>query len=76
MVGYNIDGNYQKQGFASEALTALAEWAFRHPAMRRMLAETPQDNFASQSVLTKNGFVKTAAAPAPSCGRKQLTIDN
>jgi RimJ/RimL family protein N-acetyltransferase len=74
MVGYNIDGNYQKQGFASEALAALTEWAFRHPAMRRVLAETPQENFASQSVLTKNGFVKTGRRPGTFLWQK--AIDN
>lgn len=70
-VGYNIDGNYQSQGFASEALTALTDWAFRHPAMRRILAETPQDNFASQRVLTKNGFTKAGRRPGTFMWQKE-----
>jgi RimJ/RimL family protein N-acetyltransferase len=74
MVGYNIDGNYQNQGFASEALAGLTEWAFRHPRMRRLLAETPQDHFASHRVLSKNGFVKTGRRPGTFMWQKP--VDN
>ena len=74
MVGYNIDGNYQNQGFASEALTALTGWAFRHPKLRRILAETPQENFASHRVLSKNGFVKTGRRPGTFMWQK--TVEN
>lgn len=72
MVGYNIDGNYQRRGFASEALAALTDWAFRHPKMKRILAETPQDNFASQRVLTKNGFTKTGRRPGTFMWQKSM----
>jgi RimJ/RimL family protein N-acetyltransferase len=72
MVGYNIDGNFQNQGFASEALTALTGWAFRHPKLRRILAETPQENFASQRVLSKNGFVKTGRRPGTFMWQKTM----
>lgn len=58
-IGYMIDGKFQNQGFASEALSCLLEWAFMDPVLKIVLADTPKNNFPSQKVLTKNGFVKT-----------------
>lgn len=56
MVGYVIDVNYQKNGYATEALATLKNWAFEHVSVLRMAALTPKDNIASQKVLKKNHF--------------------
>lgn len=58
MTGYLIDKKYHRQGFAAEALSALAEWVFLHPEVRAIKADTPSNNLASQGVLSKNYFVK------------------
>lgn len=58
-VGYMIDEKFQNQGFASEALNCLLDWAFMDPALKTVQADTPKDNFPSQKVLSKNGFEKT-----------------
>ena len=59
-IGYGIDAIFQRRGFMSEAVQAMLAWAFSH---RECLAVTATgvlvDNFASQKVLLKNGFVET-----------------
>jgi ribosomal-protein-alanine N-acetyltransferase len=58
-IGYGIDPFYQRSGFMSEAVRALVEWAFSHPECRGITAPAVNlDNFASQKVLLKNGFVE------------------
>lgn len=58
-IGYLIDEHYQKNGFATEALTCLLDWAFANPILKTVFADTPKDNLPSQNVLLKNGFKKT-----------------
>ncbi len=55
-VGYLIDKKYQNQGFATEALGALVNWAFQNKMLNTILADTPKDNIGSQKTLKKNGF--------------------
>jgi RimJ/RimL family protein N-acetyltransferase len=63
-VGYGFDGNYHRQGFATEALQALVQWVFKNKQVKRVVAETWKDNYASHKVLIKNGFVQTAEKDA------------
>ncbi|TAE00272.1 MAG: N-acetyltransferase [Bacteroidetes bacterium] len=58
MTGYHIDGKFQKQGFASEALECLLRWAFQNPDLKAVIAHTLPENPASQKVLEKNKFEK------------------
>lgn len=58
-IGYMIDEKYQKNGFATEALSCLLDWAFLNPILKTVMADTPKDNLPSQNVLLKNGFEKT-----------------
>ena len=58
-IGYGIDGAFQGRGYATEALRAALSWAFRHPALQRVEAETDPENAASQRVLAKCGFLPT-----------------
>jgi RimJ/RimL family protein N-acetyltransferase len=62
-IGYSIDKFYQRRGLASEAVTGLLGWAFQYSGLKRVLAETAKDNFASQRVLIKNGFLKCEINP-------------
>jgi [ribosomal protein S5]-alanine N-acetyltransferase len=55
-IGYMIDQKFHKQGFATEALDTLLNWAFMDPTLKIIKADTPKDNFASQKVLLNNGF--------------------
>ena len=55
-IGYGIIEEYRAQGFASEAVSGMCRWAFRHPEVRSIEAETEAGNAASQRVLKKCGF--------------------
>ena len=58
-IGYGIAEDYQCRGYATEAVSALTDWALVQPCVTAVLAETEQSNIASQKVLNKAGFVPT-----------------
>jgi RimJ/RimL family protein N-acetyltransferase len=60
-VGYSVMENHQGNGYASEVVSALVEWAFTHPEVERVVAHTLPELTASVRVLEKNGF--TPAEP-------------
>jgi len=55
-IGYGILEEHQGQGYATEAVRAACRWAFLHPDVRSLEAETDARNAASQRVLEKCGF--------------------
>lgn len=56
-IGYGIDPAYQSQGYITETVRALIDWAFSDPECRRVVArETPKSNPASLRVLEKVGM--------------------
>ena len=58
-IGYGIAEDYQNCGYATEAVSALVDWAFNQPGVSCVTAETEETNIASQRVLEKSGFVPT-----------------
>ena len=58
-IGYGIDDEFQGKGYATEAVKLALEWAFSHPGVAAVEAETDPDNIASQKVLAKCGFKAT-----------------
>ncbi len=54
-IGYEIDANYQNQGFATELVAAFIRFTFQE-GFHNMIAHTLPVNNASNSVLKKNGF--------------------
>jgi ribosomal-protein-alanine N-acetyltransferase len=56
-VGYSIIEEFQGLGFASEAVSGLIEWAFAHPEVTRVIAETYPVLTKSIRVMEKNGLV-------------------
>lgn len=56
-IGYGIRDAFQGCGYASEAVKGMVGWAFSHPFVTAVEAETAPDNKASQRVLEKCGFV-------------------
>ena len=58
-IGYGIDENYQGLGYATEAVSALVDWALKQPGVTSVTAETEPSNIASQRVLEKSGFIPT-----------------
>lgn len=55
-IGYGISEEYQNNGYATEAVRAILEWAFALPEVTAIEAETDSDNTASKRVLKKCGF--------------------
>ncbi|WP_174590124.1 GNAT family N-acetyltransferase [Methanocella conradii] len=56
MIGYSVIEPYRRRGYGSEAVRALIDWAFAHPGVRRIVAETHANNKASIRLLEKCGF--------------------
>ena len=55
-IGYGILEEYQGRGYATEAVRAACRWAFLHPDLSSLEAETKAGNAASRRVLEKCGF--------------------
>ena len=56
MIGYSLVDPYRGHGYATESLRGFLDWAFRHPGLRRVVADTFAELPASIRVLQKNGF--------------------
>jgi RimJ/RimL family protein N-acetyltransferase len=72
-VGYGIVRDYQRQGYASEAVRGLLEHAFEVPAVQRVIAETLPELVPSIGVLRKRGFRLTGDGSEPGVIRFELT---
>ncbi len=56
-IGYGVQPEYEGHGYTTEAVKAMAKWAFQQKDVVFVEAETAPDNRASQRVLEKCGFV-------------------
>lgn len=57
-IGYGTLPDFMRKGYMTEVVQLACEWAFAQPGVKKVVAETDLDNFASQKILLKNGFVK------------------
>jgi RimJ/RimL family protein N-acetyltransferase len=55
-IGFALAESARGQGYATEAVTALARWALAQPGVSRVIARTDPGNAGSQGVLTRSGF--------------------
>jgi ribosomal-protein-alanine N-acetyltransferase len=63
-IGYGIDLNFQRQGYMTEAVKAMTQWAFNEPSCRIITAIlSAPNNIASHRVLEKSGFQKVYSGP-------------
>lgn len=58
-IGYGLLPEFWGKGYATEAVTAMVNWALAQPGVKCIEAETEPENYASQNVLTKVGFRPT-----------------
>lgn len=58
-VGYSVLEEFQRQGYATEATRGLVAWAFEHPEVSTVIAETFPILTGSIRVMEKNGFTFT-----------------
>ncbi len=56
-IGYGIDDDFQNQGFATEAITRLTEWALAQEDVKGVLFEIEKENAASIKVAERIGAV-------------------
>ncbi|CAN5417856.1 GNAT family N-acetyltransferase [soil metagenome] len=57
LLGYFIDKNSEKKGFATEAVRFFSQHLFKNTTLKYILADTLTTGKASQQVLLKNGFL-------------------
>jgi [ribosomal protein S5]-alanine N-acetyltransferase len=57
-IGYGLNATHHNQGYASEAVGALVNWALESGFAKRITAETLESNLASNRVLEKLDFVR------------------
>jgi RimJ/RimL family protein N-acetyltransferase len=70
--GYAMVSRFQRRGYATEAMGGLIDWAFGHPEVRRIGAQTLPTLTASIRVLTKNGLSHVGAGDEPGSLRFEL----
>jgi [ribosomal protein S5]-alanine N-acetyltransferase len=67
-IGYGLLPEFQRQGYATEAVAALVEWIFQHPHVRSVNAQTFPDHKGSLAVLARIGFQLAGTGPGPEEG--------
>ncbi|SEB05327.1 Protein N-acetyltransferase, RimJ/RimL family [Chitinophaga terrae (ex Kim and Jung 2007)] len=58
-IGYSLLPQYQRNGYMKEAATALVQWAFGQPEVKKLVAESHLSNIGSIKVLTALGMKAT-----------------
>ena len=55
-VGYSVLPQFQRNGYAGEMMGAILDWAFGHPQVTRIVADTMPTNEPSVRMLVRHGF--------------------
>ncbi|WP_274310273.1 GNAT family N-acetyltransferase [Solibacillus daqui] len=58
-IGYGINSDYQNNGFATEAVNGIKDWALSSNQVDKIVAECAEENVASIRVLEKIGMSRT-----------------
>ncbi|MFC9927256.1 GNAT family N-acetyltransferase [Streptomyces sp. NPDC127190] len=61
-IGYDLVEDARGQGYATEALKALAEWALARDDVHMVFATIERDNVPSQRVVSRAGFTRATVA--------------
>ncbi len=61
-IGYHVEPALQRHGVATEAASAMLDWARREHGVRHVRACTAPDNVASRAVLARLGFREVGSA--------------
>jgi ribosomal-protein-alanine N-acetyltransferase len=64
-LGYEVLAPYRNQGYATEAVEVLINYAFMQLAVKKVIAHTPQDNHAAMKVAEKLGMRKLELIELP-----------
>ncbi|WP_330334078.1 GNAT family N-acetyltransferase [Streptomyces sp. NBC_00536] len=60
-IGYDLVPSARGNGYATEAVRALAAWALAQPGLTTLHATVDDDNLASHAVVGRAGFTKSGA---------------
>lgn len=55
-IGYGLHDGFCGNGYMTEALNAVAEWALKQAGIEKIIAETDAENELSKKVLLHTGF--------------------
>ena len=61
-IGYGLGKDFEHNGYMTETVQAMCEWAMRQNGVSHVIAETETDNYPSQRVLQRCGFTEYARA--------------
>jgi len=61
-VGYSVIPDRRRRGYATEAASAIVEWAFSQPGVEVVVAGCDRDNEPSIRILERLGFQRTGEA--------------
>ena len=64
-VGYSVLPSFQRQGYATEIMTAVIDWVERDRRIRQIAAETRTENVASRRLLSRLGFQEAGPGREP-----------
>jgi ribosomal-protein-alanine N-acetyltransferase len=56
-IGYELHPDFHSRGFMQEAIVKVIDFGFKEMNLKFMEAYTHPENFASQKILEKNGFM-------------------
>lgn len=56
-IGYGLQPAYHNQGYMTETVQSIVDWALTQDTVEAVVAETLKSNLASQSVLQKAGMI-------------------
>lgn len=75
-VGFGVTTGARRQGYVSEALTAVTAWALSEGGLRLIELLTDPENIAARRVAEKTGYVYRGSVPHPVAGdRVSLLFD-
>ena len=55
-IGYGLGKDFEHQGYMTEAVKGMCQWALNQHEVKNVIAETEVDNLPSQNVLKRCGF--------------------
>lgn len=59
-IGYGLGRAFEHNGYMTEAVSAMCDWACRQDGVQHIIAETEVDGLASQRILQRCGFIEYA----------------
>lgn len=56
-IGYGLGKEFEHNGYMTETVNTMCNWALHKDGVKNIIAETEVDNYASQNILKRCGFI-------------------